>query len=75
VSVTFALGAAPWLLAPPLALGLRDDLVPLAAVCGGAGAWLREQLLEAASPGDALVGDGGLPDRAEGRWSCVLTRR
>jgi hypothetical protein len=34
VSVTFALGAAPCFLAPPLAL-LRDDLVPLAAVSGG----------------------------------------
>jgi len=54
VSVTFALGAAPCFFAPPLAL-LRDDLVPLVAVCGGAGAFLRERLLEAASPGDALV--------------------
>jgi AraC-like DNA-binding protein len=54
VSVTFALGAAPCFLAPPLAL-LRDDLVPLAAVCEGAGAFLREQLLGAASPGDALA--------------------
>jgi AraC-like DNA-binding protein len=54
VSVTFALGAAPCFFALPLAL-LRDDLVPLEAVCGGAGAFLRERLLEAASPGDALV--------------------
>ena len=56
VSVTFALGAAPCFFAPPLAL-LRDDMVPVEAVCGGvgSGAWLRERLLEAASPGDALV--------------------
>jgi len=54
VSVAFALGAAPCFFAPPLAL-LRDELVPLEAVCGGAGAFLRERLLEAASPGDALV--------------------
>src|SRR6266702_8308591 len=54
VSVTFALGAAPCFLAPPLAL-LRDDLVPLAAVCEGAGGFLREQLLGAASPRDALA--------------------
>jgi AraC-like DNA-binding protein len=56
VSVTFALGAAPCFLAPPLAL-LRDDLVPLEAVCGGAGsgALLRERLLEAPTPQDALT--------------------
>jgi len=54
VAVTFALGAAPCFLALPLAL-LRDDLVPVEAVCGGAGAFLRERLLEAASPGDALA--------------------
>jgi AraC-like DNA-binding protein len=54
VSVTFALGAAPGFLALPLAL-LRDDMVPVEAVCGGAGAFLRERLLEAASPGEALA--------------------
>jgi AraC-like DNA-binding protein len=37
VSVAFALGAAPCFLAPPLAV-LRDELVPLEMVCGGAGA-------------------------------------
>ena len=73
VSVTFALGAAPCFFAPPLAL-LRDDIVPVEAVCGGAGAFLRERLLEAASPGDALtvmedflIGqmvDGACPDLA-----------
>jgi AraC-like DNA-binding protein len=54
VSVTFALGAAHCFLAPSLAV-LRDDLVPLEALCGGPGALLRERLLEAVSPGDALV--------------------
>ena len=54
VSVAFALGAAPCFLAPSLGV-LRDELVPLEEVCGGAGAFLRERLLEAASPGDALA--------------------
>ena len=73
VSVTFALGAAPCFFAPPLAL-LRDDLVPVEAVCGGSGAFLREQLLEAPTPEDALVVmedfligqmvDGACPDPA-----------
>jgi len=56
VSVAFALGAAPCFFAPPLAL-MRDDLVPLEAVCGGSGsaAFLREQLLEAPTPEDALM--------------------
>jgi AraC-like DNA-binding protein len=54
VSVTFALGAARRFLAPPLAL-LRDELVGLEDVCGRSGAWLREQLLEAATPEDALA--------------------
>jgi AraC-like DNA-binding protein len=53
VSVTFALGAARCFLAPPLAL-LRDDLVGLEEVCGRSGAHLRERLLEAPTPGDAL---------------------
>src|SRR6266568_2958393 len=53
VSVTFALGAAHGFLLPPLAL-LRDDLVPLQALSGRSGACLRERLLEAASPEDAL---------------------
>jgi AraC-like DNA-binding protein len=54
VSVAFALGAAPCFLAPSLAV-LRDELVPLDAVCGGAGAFLRERLLEAPGPEDALT--------------------
>ena len=53
VSVTFALGAARGFLTSPLAL-LRDDLVPLEALCGRSGACLREQLLAAPTPGDAL---------------------
>jgi AraC-like DNA-binding protein len=53
VSVTFALGAAHGFLAPPLAL-LRDDLVPLEALYGRSGACLRERLLEASSPENAL---------------------
>jgi AraC-like DNA-binding protein len=83
VSVTFALGAAPCFLAPPLAL-LRDDLVPLEAVCGVAGAFLREKLLEAASPGDALavmenflIGqmvDGACPDPAVVAAAGALAR-
>jgi len=85
VSVTFALGAAPCFLAPPLAL-LRDDLVPLEAVCGGAGsgALLRERLLEVASPGDALavmenflIGqmvDGACPDPAVVAAAGALAR-
>jgi AraC-like DNA-binding protein len=53
VSVTFALGAAHCFLAPPLAL-LRDDLTPLEALYGHVGACLRDRLLEASSPEDAL---------------------
>ncbi len=53
VSVTFALGAARCFFAPPLAL-LRDELVPLADLCGRSGLCLRERLLEAPGPGDAL---------------------
>jgi AraC-like DNA-binding protein len=54
VSVAFALGAAPCFLAPPLAV-LRDELVPLEVVCGGAGAFLRERLVQAPGPEDALT--------------------
>jgi AraC-like DNA-binding protein len=83
VSVTFALGAAPCFFALPPTL-LRDDLVPLVAVCGGAGAFLRERLLEAASPGDALVVmenfligqmvDGASPDPAVIAAAWALAR-
>ncbi len=53
VCVAFALGAAHCFLAPPLAL-VRDDLVPLEALWGARGACLRERLLSASAPEDAL---------------------
>ncbi len=53
ISVTFALGAAACLVAPSLELA-RDLQVPLEDVWGRPGASLRERLLEAATPGDAL---------------------
>ena len=53
VSVTFALGAAACFFAPPLEL-VRDQQVALSDVWGRSGATLRERLLEAATPRDAL---------------------
>ena len=53
VSVTFALGAAACFFAPPLEL-VRDQQVALADVWGRSGATLRDRLLEAATPRDAL---------------------
>jgi AraC-like DNA-binding protein len=53
VSVTFALGAAACFFAPPLRLA-RDQQVPLEDVWGRPGASLRERLLEAATPQEAL---------------------
>ena len=53
VSVTFALGAAACFFAPPLELA-RDQQIPLADVWGRPGASLRDRLLEAATPQDAL---------------------
>ena len=53
VSVTFALGAAACFFAPPLQL-VRDQQVALADVWGRSGATLRDRLLEAATPRDAL---------------------
>ena len=83
VSVTFALGAAHCFFAPPLAL-LRDDLVPVEAVCGGSRSSLREQLLEAPTPEDALVVmedfligqmvDGARPDPAVTAAARALAR-
>jgi AraC-like DNA-binding protein len=55
VSVTFALGAAHCFLSPPLAR-LRDDMVPLETLYGRSGVCLRERLLEAPTPADALSG-------------------
>jgi AraC-like DNA-binding protein len=53
VAVTFALGAGPAFLAPPVDV-LRDDLVPLEVVWGRSGACLRERLLSASGPAAAL---------------------
>jgi len=53
VSVAFALGAARCFVAPPVDL-MRDDLVPLDVLWGCSGGWLRERLLEAPTPEDAL---------------------
>ena len=53
VSVTFALGAAACFFALPLELA-RDQQVPLADLWGRPGAVVRERLLEATAPQDAL---------------------
>jgi AraC-like DNA-binding protein len=53
VSAAFTLGAAHCFVAPPVDL-MRDDLVPLEELWRGAGACLRERLLEALTPDDAL---------------------
>ena len=53
ISVTFALGAAGCFFAPPLEL-TRDLQVPLGDVWGRPGTVLRERVLEAATPQDAL---------------------
>ena len=53
ISVAFTLGAARCFVAPPVDL-MRDDLVPLEELWRGAGACLRERLLEALTPDDAL---------------------
>jgi AraC-like DNA-binding protein len=54
VCVTFALGAASRFVAAPLALA-RDEMVPLEILWGAPGASLRERLLEASTPADALA--------------------
>jgi AraC-like DNA-binding protein len=53
VSVTFALGAAPCFVVPPLD-SARDQQVPLESLWGRPGASLRERLLEAATPRGVL---------------------
>ena len=53
ISVTFALGAASCFFAPPLNV-TRDLQVPLGDVWGRPGTALRERVLEAATPQDAL---------------------
>lgn len=52
--VDFALGAAGCFVAMPLALA-ADEFVPLADIWGRSGASLRERLLEAPTPRDALA--------------------
>jgi len=54
VCVTFALGAASCFVAAPLAMA-RDEMVPLEVLWGAPGASLRERLLEASTPTDALA--------------------
>jgi AraC-like DNA-binding protein len=54
VCVMFALGAASRFVAAPLALA-RDEMVPLEELWGAPGASLRERLLEASTPTDALA--------------------
>jgi AraC-like DNA-binding protein len=54
VCVAFALGAASCFLGVPLAVA-RDDLVPLETLWGRSGACLRERLLEATTPAEALT--------------------
>jgi AraC-like DNA-binding protein len=54
VCVTFALGTASCFVAAPLALA-RDEMVPLEVLWGAPGASLRERLLEASTPEDALA--------------------
>jgi AraC-like DNA-binding protein len=53
VSVSFVLSGAGCFGMPPLAL-VRDEQVPLADLWGRTGATLRERLLEAVTPEDAL---------------------
>jgi AraC-like DNA-binding protein len=54
VAVAFALGGASRFLGPPLTLA-RDELLPLEILWGRAGACLRERLIEASTPVDALT--------------------
>ena len=83
VSVAFALGAARCFVAPPVDL-MRDDLVPLDVLWGSSGGSLRERLLEAPTPEDALsimedalrrqmTGVPG-PDPAVIAAACALSR-
>ena len=66
ISVTFALGAAGCFFAPPLDV-TRDLQVSLEDIWGRPGAVLRERVLEAAGPRDALkVVEGVLAGRVTG---------
>ena len=67
ISVTFALGAAGCFFAPPLDM-TRDLQVSLEDIWGRPGAVLRERVLEAGGPRDALnVVEGVLLGRVTGR--------
>jgi AraC-like DNA-binding protein len=69
VCVTFALGAASCFVAAPLALA-RDDMVPLDVLWGTSGAGLRERLLEARTPHDALaVTEAALLEQLTGEYA------
>src|ERR1700761_8596000 len=69
VTVSFALGGAGRFFTVPL-VQAADDLVPLEDLWGRAGASLRERLLEAGSPRDALeVMEGALLDHLRGSFS------
>jgi len=54
VSVTFTMGAAGFFMGAPASLA-RDELVPLDVLWGRSGSCLRERLLEARTPSDALA--------------------
>jgi AraC-like DNA-binding protein len=69
VCVMFALGAASCFVAAPLTLA-RDEMVPLEVLWKGSGARLRERLLEARTPGDALaVTEAVLLEQLAGDWT------
>jgi hypothetical protein len=68
VSVAFALGAARCFVAPPVDL-IRDDMVPLQTLWGRSGGCLRERLLEALTPEDALSVMERRPAPADDRCS------
>ena len=53
VSVAFALGTARCFVGPSVDM-MRDDMVPLETLWGRSGGCLRERLLEALTPQDAL---------------------
>jgi len=83
VSVTFALGTASFFTGPSLAAA-RDELVPLEILWGRSGGCLRERLLEAGTPEDALsvmeevllqqMTGTRMPDRAVIAAAAALSR-
>jgi hypothetical protein len=83
VSVAFAMGAASFFMGAPASLA-RDELVPLDVLWGRSGSCLRERLLEARTPSDALavmesalvrrLAFGSAPDPAVIAAAGALTR-